>query len=74
MSVRREVLSSLNSMLWYGRTHPDYTAWDDFVQRAYVVLGAKTERTPLEVRAEFEKKALARYTKEKKEAADAGFV
>lgn len=74
VSVRREVLSSLNSMLWYGRTHPDYTAWDDFVQRAYAVLGAKTERTPLEVRVEFEKKALARYTKEKKEAADAGFV
>lgn len=63
-SVSNAILSEMNSLRWYGDTHPDADKWKAFIDRAVKALAAKQGRDADELLAEFNAKADKKFARE----------
>lgn len=63
-SVSNAILSEMNSLRWYGDSHPSADEWKVFIDKAVKALAAKQDRDADELLAEFNAKADKRYARE----------
>lgn len=63
-AVSNAILADMNSLRWYGSTHPDADAWKLFIDKAVKALASKQGLNADALLAEFNAKADKKYNRE----------